>query len=61
MCVLYHNIDALKCGPLGDDVLQPVREYIARTSVFKHCSCHSEVLRIVKHSVSVEEEMPSFI
>ncbi len=61
LCVYYHNVQALKCWSLGNDILQPVRENTAWTSVFKNCSCHSEVLRIVKYSVSVEEEMTGFI
>lgn len=59
--VVVHNIQALKCWSLGNDILQPIREDIAWTSVLKHCSCHTEVLRIVKHSVSIEEEMTGFI
>ena len=61
MSMCYHNIEALKCGSLGNDIFQPVREHIAWPSVFKHCSCHTEVLRVVKHGVSVEEEVTSFI
>lgn len=59
--VVVHNIKALLSWPLSDDVLQSIREHTARASVFKNCSCHMEVLWVVKHSVSVEEEMPRFI
>lgn len=61
VCVCYHNMQALKCWSLGNDILQPIREHITWASVFKHCSCHMEVLRVVKHSVSIEEEMTCFI
>lgn len=57
----YHNIETLQSGSLGDNVFQPVREHIAWTSVFEHCSSNMEVLRIVKHSVSIKEEMSCFI
>lgn len=67
MCVcecvraLYHNIEALQCWSLCDHVLQPIREDVAWTSVFKHSSCHAEVLRVVKHRVPIEEEMTVFV
>lgn len=61
MCVYYHNVQALTGWALGNDILQPISKHAARTSVFKHRSCHAEVLRVVKHGVPVEKEMASFI
>lgn len=57
----YHNVQALTGWALSNDILQPVGKHAARTPVFKHCSCHAEVLRVVEHGVPVEKEMASFI
>lgn len=64
MCVsvsFHHDIEALQSRALSDDVFQSVREHVARSSVLEHRSCHTIVLRVVKHSVSIEEEVTILI
>lgn len=48
-------------GTLSHDVLKAIREEVSWPSVLKDCASDMEILWIVDHTVSIKEEVTSFI